>query len=114
MSNLKSTLFPDEAAIERYIDALGDSEPLASIDLIDANPDVRAQLGRRGGIYIIEVHKVSLAGKEYFVARIEDGGSGDLEDEVDELEIFDNEADARDAADEMILQWKENWGMRIL
>lgn len=109
MPNMNSTVFANDDATERYLDA--PTENLLIVDLIAANPDVSAMLGSRGGTYDVEVNVVYLEGMKHFEAHVDDAWSGAFEDEVARREVYDNEAEAREAADRMIVEWKINWGI---
>lgn len=109
MANVKSALFneaTDEDAIQRYLDA--PVETLWSVDLMDANPDIRNRL-RRPASYEIEVNKIVFDGNEYFEAYEAEETGGDIFDELETHEIFDNFDEARGAADDMIMGWKDRW-----
>src|SRR5699024_2504427 len=109
MADVKSTLFnnlTDEDARQDYLDAA--VETLWSIDLMEASPDIRNYLNR-GSVYEIEVNKIVFNGQEYFEAYEAEETGGDIFDQMFMHEIFDNFEEARDAADEMIIGWKDRW-----
>src|SRR5699024_10383857 len=113
MADVKSTLFnnlTDEDAMQDYLDA--PVETLWSIDLMEANPDIRNYLNR-GSVYEIEVNKIVFNGQEYFEAYEAEETGGDIFDEMFMHEIFDNFEEARVAADELFMAWKDRWAILL-
>lgn len=99
-----------DANFDAFLDELYDGEILLQIDLLAANPDIRAQVARGG--FEITVTRVEFEGATAFVARGDDGGDGfDLEEFMVFTRICATEAEARLEADELIMQWKRNWDM---
>ena len=104
------TLTLTDANFDAFMDAFYEATPLWSVDLMAANPDIAEQVAFGG--FDVTVTKVEFEGETVYVARGDDGYDGfDLQEFLACSELCGTEAEAREAANGIISQWKRNWNM---
>lgn len=102
-------VLPSEENIDGFLDSFDAGGVEFSVDLMDANPDIASQTAH--GYFTVEVRRVQWEGEEVFVARADDGGDVEIDSLGDWVSLHSDPASARTAADEMVLDWKRNWGL---
>lgn len=105
--------FTDDDAMVQFLTNVQNGEVLTSIDMLAANPDIRADVWR--GEFVFNLYALVHEGVSIFVVEVDDGEAIELSEVAIASAYFvsETEAEARAVLDERIVEWKRVWHLPI-